>query len=1207
MTFLRTRPRRFQPRLLVGRGTRATEAFLLDELDRLLAEAEADPTLLGRPVRVVVPSRSLRLHLGSAVARHRGRSAAGLLIQTHYHLALEAIERAAEPLRPGRWLAELLPERRAREHPALARPLEGLVDGFAAVVATVRDLLDARFEPALFEGIDEALETDGPTVATSRQVARALALLEVARETFHEIETTGLGSTARLLTRAAELLEARGEALVPARAVLLYGYADATGVVTDLIQALQRRFGAWVLIDRPPDPAAASTDAEPEAAAPLRPGRFGQRFEERLGQAASPEPIPQPTSLRRAEPVPRVEVFTAHGVEGEVREVAQRIAALVDRTRPEGIAVVARDPAPYRREIRRRFELLGLPFSALGEGGSPTPERRRARALMDLLRRGGRTPTERWLEALERLAGSDDETFGRLALLDLRLGLAAVGAGRLGDVADLDVAKLLGDRSFLPLPVHQGLRRRDVGSGSDAPGDSEESSEGEANEMGNAGGDGQADEVRPLRRTLDRKALEAAVTAARRLVAVLDRWPPGASVDEHRQRLHRLMIRELGWRLDGDPEPTGNTTARAPTAAAFPLLDALATLDAEAPAGFELGFDELQRLLARILDARPGSPLGGRGGGVQVLSVTEARGRTFDHLFLLGCNRGVFPRPIREDPLLPDELRQVLQRVLPDMPIKTAGFDEERHLFAQLLSASARVTLSWQHLDDTGAPRPPSPLVERLRLSSEQPEQGESVWAEPPTAEPAWALPTRPGVVRPAVEAATLVALHGPRSAFRAVFPHALRSLAKSMPARPTSEPSPSVAPERLGAARLAVLEEVDPDRSTPEGRAAAARLGPFFGFVGVGSRHRDLWITTVERLAGCPWQVFLTRLLGLEPTPDPLAALPGIDPLLLGRTVHRALEDLVGLPSAAVDTREATDAVTDTWIEDLRRRSPVRPSWPDAEELDRLSTAAAREVLDEEGLALPGLTRALARAAQPYLDGAREQDWSHGPPAVVGVETVGGVKVETPDGGSRFLRFRADRVDREAGDPGGSEEETLVLTDYKTGRPPGRGTNEGKREDTRRRYFLEEVRAGTRLQAVAYALAAADGGTVSIGRYLFLRPDTEFRDRAVGPGDPDFYEGFLPAFHDAVGSSLGVWAVGAFFPRVVDPQGQQEPARCSWCPVAEACVRGDSGARLRIADCALRRGRSSDDPAEAALLALWWLGEKPPSPTADGDREEST
>jgi inactivated superfamily I helicase len=76
---------------------------------------------------------------------------------------------------------------------------------------------------------------------------------------------------------------------------------------------------------------------------------------------------------------------------------------------------------------------------------------------------------------------------------------------------------------------------------------------------------------------------------------------------------------------------------------------------------------------------------------VQVLRVVDARGRTFEHLFVMGLNRDLFPRGISEDPLLPDAIRAALERdVLPDIPIKRRGFDEERYLFAGLLSASPR-------------------------------------------------------------------------------------------------------------------------------------------------------------------------------------------------------------------------------------------------------------------------------------------------------------------------------------------------------------------------------------------------------------------------------------------------------------------------------------------------------------------------------------
>ena len=121
------------------------------------------------------------------------------------------------------------------------------------------------------------------------------------------------------------------------------------------------------------------------------------------------------------------------------------------------------------------------------------------------------------------------------------------------------------------------------------------------------------------------------------------------------------------------------------------------------------------------------------------MDVTQARGRTFEHLFLLGLNRGEFPRTVREDPVFPDTLRRLLGRegygVLPDLPVKRSGFDEERFLFAQLLASAPRVTLSWQEADNDNKVRTPSPLVERLRWS----ERGQQLdrWSRaPPPAAP---------------------------------------------------------------------------------------------------------------------------------------------------------------------------------------------------------------------------------------------------------------------------------------------------------------------------------------------------------------------------------------------------------------------------------------------------------------------------------------
>ena len=62
---------------------------------------------------------------------------------------------------------------------------------------------------------------------------------------------------------------------------------------------------------------------------------------------------------------------------------------------------------------------------------------------------------------------------------------------------------------------------------------------------------------------------------------------------------------------------------------------------------------------------------------------------------------------------------------------------------------------------------------------------------------------------------------------------------------------------------------------------------------------------------------------------------------------------------------------------------------------------------------------------------------------------------------------------------------------------------------------------------------------------------------------DQDFVEAFAAA-SEAV---LAAWEAGSFFPRLVELDGRKEPGRCGFCPVAEACLRHDSGARQRLSE----------------------------------------
>jgi hypothetical protein len=254
----------------------------------------------------------------------------------------------------------------------------------------------------------------------------------------------------------------------------------------------------------------------------------------------------------------------------------------------------------------------------------------------------------------------------------------------------------------------------------------------------------------------------------------------------------------------------------------------------------------------------------------------------------------------------------------------------------------------------------------------------------------------------------------------------------------------------------------------------------------------------------------------------------------------------------------------------------PAATSWPDEADLAGILREESTRLLADEGIRLPGLARALAERVRPMLDVARDVDWDTGRVAVLATEHEGELDVGEAPGHLRRVLYKADRVDLGGGG-------LMIWTDYKTGKP----ISQARTAETRRRHFLERVKSGSHLQAVAYLLGSEGE---SMGRYLFLRPQLceDAREVSVTTRDQEFTAAFAAA-SEAV---LVAWEEGSFFPRLVKPDGREEPSRCSYCAVAEACLRGDSGARRRLSDWTAAAGGPGAE--EEALLRVWRLWEKP-------------
>ena len=898
-------------RMIVAAGPREAERRMLEWVD---GRTPKDSAELWPPLRVVVPSRSLRRHVLALLARELG-ALAGVIVQTHRSLAREVLEAADEPLPAGAsTVQELLVRQLASRQPVLRDVLDDFEDGYAPVAAAVRDLVDAGLDEVSLGPVADAVSE----AARGQERERCLAVVQVAGRWLKAAERENLPSRSGLLVRATELLERGDDGTLPSRGILIHGFAEATGIVAGFLEALVRTRDAEMVLDLPPDPA--------------RPGErdAGWTFAERLAdRLASPGWLSGGPWQPPGKEPPDLVAFTAPGPDAEIREVAGRIRRLLDNnehTAPESIGMVARSiDTVTAAAIRRHFGRLGIPFS--GENvtlpsGEPV---RRLTAVLELLSNRGRTSVTTWLTAVDSIPGVKD-----LRLLEL--ALRSAGVARLDGLDEMDPGKLC-PRGILRLPVVERI----VDDGEKRG--------------------------KQIHRSFPRTELEAARRAASTLLAALAGRSAEAPASKH---LHwvRAILDRLG--LGGDATLAGS-------------LDALQTLLAADPV---IAWKHLEPVLSRALGDAESEALGGEGGGVKVLTVMEARSRTFEHLFLVGLNRGSFPRKVHEDPVLSENVRRAIAEVLPEMPLAERSRLEERYLFAQLMAASPRTTLSWQVVDADGRARNPSAFVERLCLEGRLP-------GPVPTVADVFGPAPGEAPMRPALEHATVCGLAGRREDLVA-------------------------AAQALGDGRVGhlkpLLDELDPPSPRDD-------LGPFLGLTGIAP-PQEVWATRLEAYSACPWKQFLERELGLTLPPEAILAGTRLKGILVGKVVHRVLEWVV--------TRACASVGRPLSVEDIRNREPVCVPWPVRDTLERMIQEASREVAAAEGVA--SLAVPLARAASPLLERARELDWPEGiRKSVLGAEVTGECYVELNREDRAAIHFRADRVD--------SQDGALVLTDYKSGK----------------------------------------------------------------------------------------------------------------------------------------------------------------------------
>lgn len=522
------------------------------------------------------------------------------------------------------------------------------------------------------------------------------------------------------------------------------------------------------------------------------------------------------------------------------------------------------------------------------------------------------------------------------------------------------------------------------------------------------------------------------------------------------------------------------------------------------------------------------------GEGINVLSVTRARGTSFRAVFLLGVNEGVYPaRPAQDPVLLDDERREFNSRAAGRWAFNVRGeaVGEDPLVFRLALDAARDfVAVSYHRVDDGGQERLPSHYL--LQLAADR--LGEAVAADAfdrrLAAQP-WFR--RAGAAQPPAADEALDDAEYWLARAAADGPDAVKSYLAA-----TDEACAAAAAD--AASRRAA--DLTPRDGLVTSAAGSRWLERRFGGPAVALAARDL-----EALAACPRQFFFGRVLALAPWEEPEEpfTLGGLDRGLL---LHGVLRDVYRelAPYARPSPAEAVAVVT------------------------RCVAAAFERLAGVDAASLPFVLEMERRHMEARLAafvGAEVAAWDDGPRPAYFELRFGGTPREGDDPRSADIPFslaldagrvaavygRMDRVDEGGG--------TVRVVDYKAGRPAN--------------YRNGTLAGGRQLQPALYLLAcrALFGGGEGDAGYAFPLAEEQPAWRDVTGGRD------APSLARVVSELAAAWLAlareGAFVTGVVE---ENEGGACGWCPFAMLC--GVTSRRLPRA--------KAGSPLVARVRALW-------------------
>jgi CRISPR/Cas system-associated exonuclease Cas4 (RecB family) len=496
--------------------------------------------------------------------------------------------------------------------------------------------------------------------------------------------------------------------------------------------------------------------------------------------------------------------------------------------------------------------------------------------------------------------------------------------------------------------------------------------------------------------------------------------------------------------------------------------------------------DEVSDVLSEKLGKLRAEPPRRRYGHVFVGSIDEARGRTFDVVFIPGLAEGLFPRRAFEDPLLLDVYRAKVSAALETQDQRVAR--ERMLLRSGAAAASTSLVVSYPRMDVVQArPRVPSFYALEVmraaegRLPSLREFEKRATASAPARLD--WPAPSDPQVAIDDAEydlASLQAALRHARTGSSRYLMETNESLARSLRAR-----------VRRWRNRWSPADGlVDPDPAT------LAILGAH------RFRERGYSPSALQQFSACPYRFLLSAIFQFRPQ-EVAAPLEQMDPLTRGALFHAVQFELYSELSG-------------------RGELPITPErLPRALDLaDRVLDRLAARFADDLAPAIPRVWTTEVEELRTDLRGWIQQ-----------------VALTRPDWLPLHFEFGFGLAEGRRGDPASVREEAVILdgvrlrgsidlverhqtrgalrvTDHKTGKAP----------QNRPQY----VGGGAILQPLLYALAAERllGQPVESGSLFYCTQRGDFSEFSIPLNDDSrnrlarvlktverfVSEGFLPA-----------------------------------------------------------------------------------------------